>query len=92
MIHQMMERHEEAHQGNWQEFMRHSAQDWRQYPQLTRNELSCITCPALLIAGEHDDFATEEQLQELCLWVQDSRYLVAPGCIIDPTCLENSPF
>ncbi|MMZ59966.1 hypothetical protein D1872_220330 [compost metagenome] len=27
MIHQMMERHEEAHQGNWQEFMRQSAQD-----------------------------------------------------------------
>ncbi|MGG4214977.1 alpha/beta hydrolase [Paenibacillus sp. FSL L8-0638] len=91
MIHQMMERHEEAHQGNWQEFMRQSAQDWRQYPQLTRSELSSITCPALFIAGEHDDFATEEQLLELCSRAQDSRYLIVPGCSHRPHMLREKP-
>ncbi len=71
--------------------MRQSAQDWRQYPQLKRSELSSITCPALFIAGEHDDFATEEQLLELCSRAQDSRYLIVPGCSHRPHMLREKP-
>ncbi|WP_342415065.1 alpha/beta hydrolase [Paenibacillus sp. FSL R10-2782] len=91
MIHQMMERHEEAHRGNWQEFMRQSAKDWRLYPQLTREQLSSITCPAFFIAGEHDEFVTEEQLKDLCSLVKDSRYLIAPYCSHRPHMLREKP-
>lgn len=50
-INQMIERHEEAHRGNWQEYMHQSAQDWRLYPQLSVEQLGSISCPAYLSQG-----------------------------------------
>ncbi|MBY9087512.1 alpha/beta hydrolase, partial [Paenibacillus sp. HN-1] len=64
-INQMIERHSEAHKGNWEEFMRQSAQDWRLYPQLTLEQLKRIQCPVLLITGEHDPFTGEEKVKQL---------------------------
>jgi len=79
MINQMIERHQEAHKGNWQEFMRQSAKDWRLYPQFTSEELSNINCPALFISGEHDEVAGEEKVKELSTLVKGSQYFVVPG-------------
>lgn len=90
-INQMIERHEEAHKGNWQQFMRQSAIDWRLYPQLTKDQLSSISCPALFITGEHDKFAGEERIKLLSSLVKGSRYLIVSGGSHRPHMLRESP-
>lgn len=90
-IRQMTERHQEAHRGDWQQFMRVSARDWRLYPQLSEEQLRSIRCPALFIAGEHDTFATEERLRRLSSLVPDSQYQVIPGGSHRPHMLRESP-
>jgi pimeloyl-ACP methyl ester carboxylesterase len=90
-INQMMERHQEAHRGNWQEFMRQSAKDWRLYPQLTKEQISRISCPALFISGEHDPFVGEEKLKLLSTLVEGSQYLSVPGGSHRPHMLRESP-
>jgi len=91
IINQMIERHEEAHRGDWQQFMRQSAIDWRLYPQLTADQIGGIRCPALFIAGEHDKFAGEERLKLLSNLVEGSRYVVVPGGSHSPHMLRESP-
>jgi pimeloyl-ACP methyl ester carboxylesterase len=91
MINHMIERHEEAHRGNWQEFMRQSAKDWRLYPHLTEEQISTISCPALFIAGEHDPFVNEEKLKFLSSLVGGSQYLVVPDSSHRPHMLREQP-
>ncbi|MDF2723918.1 MAG: alpha/beta hydrolase, partial [Paenibacillus sp.] len=78
-IDQMTERHEEAHRGDWAEFMRQSALDWRLYPQLTEEQLGSITCPALFMTGEHDPFVGEDKVKRLSSLVSGSSSFVVPG-------------
>ncbi|WNS45326.1 alpha/beta hydrolase [Paenibacillus sp. MMS20-IR301] len=78
-IGQMLERHAEAHQGNWQEFMRQSAGDWRSYPDLTAAQLSGIGCPVFIIAGEHDTYATTDRVIVLASLLRGAEVLVVPG-------------
>ncbi|GAA0398201.1 alpha/beta hydrolase [Paenibacillus motobuensis] len=91
LIEQMLERHEEAHRGNWQEFMRQSAHEWRYYPQLTEEQLSGIRCPSLFITGEHDPFAGEEKIRKLSSLVQESQYLVISDCSHRPHTVKEKP-
>jgi pimeloyl-ACP methyl ester carboxylesterase len=91
MINHMIERHEDAHQGNWQEFMRQSAKDWRLYPQLTEEQISSINCAALFISGENDPFVGEAKLKILSSLVEGSRYLSVPGGSHRPHMLRESP-
>jgi len=91
IIDQMIARHAEAHRGNWQEFARQTTRDWRRYPALTAEQLAAIACPALFIAGEHDEFASEEQQRTLCAHVRGSRYLIVPGCDHRPHMLSGQP-
>ncbi|NOU82136.1 alpha/beta fold hydrolase [Paenibacillus sp. LMG 31459] len=79
IIRQMKERHEEAHLGNWQEFMRQSATDWRRYPDLSEAQLSSIGCPVLIIAGEHDTYATADKIIQLVSLIKGSQCLIVPG-------------
>lgn len=90
-INQMIERHLEAHNGNWQEHMKQSAQDWRLYPQLTKEQLSSITCPTLFITGEHDKFAGEERVKQLVSLVKGSKYLVVLNGSHRPHMLRENP-
>lgn len=85
------ERHEEAHRGNWQEFMRQSAKDWRLYPQLTREQIGGIGAPSLFISGEHDPFVGEERLKLLSSLVKNARFLVVPGGSHRPHMQRESP-
>jgi len=85
------ERHEEAHRGNWQEFMRQSAKDWRLYPQLTREQIGGIGAPSLFISGEHDPFVGEKRLKLLSSLVKNSRFLVVPGGSHRPHMQRESP-
>ena len=78
-INQMIERHQEAHQGNWQEYLRQSAQDWRIYPDLTVEQLSSIACLSLLITGEHDPFTGEDKVNYLASLIKEVRILIIPG-------------
>ncbi|WP_409344314.1 alpha/beta fold hydrolase [Paenibacillus sp. MBLB4367] len=73
------ERHAEAHRGDWQEFMRQSAIDWRLYPQLTEEQLRSIRSPSFFIAGEHDPYVGEEKLKHLSALVEGSQYMNVPG-------------
>jgi pimeloyl-ACP methyl ester carboxylesterase len=91
MINQMIERHQDAHQGDWQEFMQQSAKDWRLYPQLTEEQLRSIKCPALFISGENDPFVGEEKLRILSSFVEGSQYLSVPGGSHRPHMLRESP-
>lgn len=91
MINQMIERHYEAHKGNWQEHMRQSAQDWRLYPQLTKEQLSSIQCPSLFVTGEHDPFVGEAKIIELASLVKDSKYLVIPNGSHRPHMVRENP-
>ncbi|MBW4082269.1 alpha/beta fold hydrolase [Paenibacillus sp. S150] len=90
-ISQMIERHEDAHRGNWQEFMRQSAADWRLFPQLSEEQIRSIRCPALFIAGEHDPYVKEAQLKHLNSLVKNSEYLVVPGGSRRPHMLRENP-
>ncbi|WP_325176720.1 alpha/beta fold hydrolase [Paenibacillus alkalitolerans] len=90
-INQMIERHEEAHRGDWQQFMRQSAIDWRLYPQLTADQIGSIRTAALFITGEHDRFAGEERVKRLSSLVKGSQYLVVPGGSHRPHMLRESP-
>jgi len=92
IIDRMKANHEEAHRGNWQEFMHQSARDWRGYPRLTQEELSGIQAPSFFIAGENDPYASQAQLSFLCTLVKDSRYQIIPGCDHRPHMLGgNAP-
>jgi pimeloyl-ACP methyl ester carboxylesterase len=90
-INAMIERHEDAHRGNWQEFMRQSAIDWRLYPQLAEEQIRSIRCPALLIAGEHDNFVDENKLMYLSSLIKGSKHLVVPGGSHRPHMLREQP-
>ncbi|GIP36984.1 alpha/beta hydrolase [Paenibacillus sp. J31TS4] len=78
-IDSMKERHWEAHQGNWQEFLRTKLKDWRAYPQLSDDELRNIPCPTLFIAGEHDELTPEEDLKRATELIPNSRYVIVQG-------------
>ncbi|MFD1175808.1 alpha/beta fold hydrolase [Paenibacillus puldeungensis] len=91
IINQMMERHLEAHQGNWEEFMRQSAQDWRLYPQLTLEQLRSIQCPALFITGEHDPFVGKEKIKRLASLVKQSRYHIVQNGSHRPHMVREYP-
>lgn len=90
-INQMIERHMEAHKGNWQEHMKQAAKDWRLYPQLTMEQLSSIKCRALFITGEHDQFVGEERVKQLGSLVKGSKYLVVPNGSHRPHMLRENP-
>lgn len=90
-IDQMMERHSEAHKGNWQEFMKQSAEDWRLYPQLTTEQLGSIQCLCLFISGEHDPFVDEERVKYLSSLVKGSKYLVVSGGSHRPHMTRENP-
>ncbi|MDQ0874261.1 pimeloyl-ACP methyl ester carboxylesterase [Paenibacillus sp. V4I3] len=90
-INQMIERHMEAHKGNWQEHMRQSARDWRLYPQLSEVQLSSIKCPALFITGEHDQFVGEEKIIHLSSLVKGSKNLIVSNGSHRPHMLRENP-
>ncbi|MFD0698779.1 alpha/beta fold hydrolase [Paenibacillus sp. GCM10027628] len=90
-INQMIERHEEAHRGNWQEHMRQAAKDWRLYPQLTKEQLGSINCPSLFITGEDDPFVGKDKIKYLSSLVEGSRYLVVQGGSHRPHMLRENP-
>ncbi|MWV42015.1 alpha/beta fold hydrolase [Paenibacillus sp. HJL G12] len=90
-IQQMTERHEEAHLGNWQEHMRQSAQDWRLYPKLSESQLKNISCPSLLITGEHDPFVGEEKIRRLGSLIQHSEIMVVQGGSHRPHMVREQP-
>ncbi|MDQ0878755.1 pimeloyl-ACP methyl ester carboxylesterase [Paenibacillus sp. V4I3] len=90
-INQMIERHMEAHKGNWQEHMRQSARDWCLYPQLSEEQLSSIKCPTLFITGEHDQFVGEEKIRHLSSLVKGSKYLIVSNGSHRPHMLRENP-
>lgn len=63
-IEDMKVRHHEAHQGDWQTYLRTTVADWQSHPNLTDEEWSAIRCPAFFINGEHDPFGSCTELQE----------------------------
>ncbi|WNQ12113.1 alpha/beta hydrolase [Paenibacillus aurantius] len=90
-IQSMMERHAEAHQGNWQEFLKQKIKDWRSYPRLSDDQLRGITCPALFIAGEHDDLTPEEDLKRATALIPNSGYVLVQGCGHRPHMIRDNP-
>ncbi len=90
-INSMIERHMEAHRGNWQEFLSQKVRDWRAYPQLSNEQLRSIPCPTLFIAGEHDELAPEADLKRVTTLIHNSSYVVVPGCSHRPHMSRENP-
>ncbi|REK77875.1 alpha/beta hydrolase [Paenibacillus paeoniae] len=90
-IRSMEERHQDAHMGNWQQFLRQKIKDWRTYPQLTDDQLSGMECPALFIAGEYDEYAPEDELKRVTKLIPHSRYVIVPGCSHRPHMSRENP-
>jgi pimeloyl-ACP methyl ester carboxylesterase len=63
-IEDIKSRHQEAHRGDWQTYLRNTVADWQQSPSLTDAEWKNIKCPAFFINGENDPFGTCEELLE----------------------------
>ncbi len=61
-IQRMKVQNMDAHEGDWQHFLRQSAQDWRKYPDLSDDDWSRLKMPMFCIAGEHDPFVSEQDL------------------------------
>lgn len=85
------ERHFDAHQGNWQQFLQQKLTDWRKYPQLTDEQLQSISCPCLFIAGEHDVLAPEQDLQKITSLITNSNYVIVPGGSHRPHMIREQP-
>ena len=63
-IEDMKARHQQAHRGDWQTYLRMTVDDWKSHPSLTKKEWASIQCSALFINGEHDTLGTCTELQE----------------------------
>lgn len=63
-IEDMKARHQDAHRGDWQTYLRNTVADWKTHPSLTDAEWAAIQCPAFFINGENDPFGTCAELKE----------------------------
>lgn len=63
-IEDMKIRHQDAHRGDWQTYLRNTVEDWKNHPCLSDEEWNRIKCPAFFINGENDPFGTCVELQE----------------------------
>lgn len=45
-IEDMKSRHNDAHRGDWQTYLRMTVADWKMHPNLTDDEWAAIKCPA----------------------------------------------
>lgn len=66
LIQDTLVRHIDAHQGNWQEFLRQTVSDWQNHPSLSDKEWQAITCPLFFINGELDEFGSCHELLKKC--------------------------
>ena len=64
LIQEITARHQDAHRGNWQEYLRQTVADWRAHPALTDEEWAAVRCPAFFINGETDPFGTCAEMKE----------------------------
>lgn len=90
-INLIKDRHKEAHQGDWQGFLKQKIKDWRTFPQLSNDQLRSIGCPTLFIAGEHDPYAPEEELKRVTTLITNSRYVIVPDCNHQTHMIRGNP-
>ncbi len=57
--------HADAHQGDWETYLLQEVRDWCAHPLLTQEEWSRLVMPMLLIAGEKDEYASAQRLEQI---------------------------
>lgn len=62
--------------GFWKELLRQIVANNRENPSWTEDDLARIACPALLIAGETDPFATAEQMATMKRAIPGAEWLI----------------
>lgn len=72
--------HVEATGGDWQEYLRQEVKDWKEHPYIKDEEWAQITMPMLLIAGEHDDFASEQRLEQIKEKCPQAEIFIVKNC------------
>jgi len=72
--------HAEAHGGDWKEYLRQEVKDWKEHPYIKDEEWAQITMPMLLIAGEHDDFASEQRLEQIKEKCPQAEMFIVKNC------------
>lgn len=73
-------RHDQGkYAGYWKDLLRHIVANNTENPTWTEDDLRRIHCPALLIAGEHDPFATADQMDVMCRAIPRAECLIVEG-------------
>lgn len=63
-IEDMKLRHQDAHKGDWQTYLKMTVADWKNHPNLSDTEWKNIKCPAFFINGENDSLGSCAELHE----------------------------
>lgn len=90
-IERLKANHREAHKGDWRHFIERILYNWRTYPVFTDEQLMCISCPCLLIAGEKDPLILEEALRRLKTCIKNIRIERVDGCGHGPHVIFEKP-
>jgi len=87
----LINNHYDAHKGDWKSFSRISIENWRKYPNVTKNDLKQIKSPAMFIAGENDKAIMSSHIEELINQVENSRSKIIEGCGHGPHLITEKP-
>lgn len=90
-INLLINNHIDAHKGDWKTFGRVSANNWRNYPNLTERELGLIRCPAMFISGANDVSIKKEDIKILGENVKNSKIEIIDGCGHGPHLVTEKP-
>jgi pimeloyl-ACP methyl ester carboxylesterase len=63
----------------WQRLLRQVHDTWEEQPDWTDGDLAALRCPALVGRGEHDDRASQEQIDRIARAIRRARTFVVPG-------------
>lgn len=87
----LVSNHYDAHKGDWRSFSKTSIENWRKYPNITKDELGRIKVPAMFIAGENDNAIMKSHIEEVVSQVKNSCYKIIEECGHGPHLITEKP-
>lgn len=90
-INLLKQNHYDAHKGDWKSFAKTSVNNWREYPNITNQELEILEFPCLFISGEKDESIKKEHIETLVMGVKNSSSKIIEGCGHGPHLVNEKP-
>ncbi len=75
----LQEQHGSQGPGYWKELARQLREMWLKYPNISREDLSRITVPALVMSGQFDHFGSIQQTLDIHRSIKGSEVCIVPG-------------